>query len=100
MRPVAMPTALLATLVAAAGLALGGAPGWASSAPPSTDLSVKLATKAAPVPGKRVTYQVVVTNKGSNPATRVQTDFTTSTPLSNVTYSIKNGHCYRSAKET
>jgi uncharacterized repeat protein (TIGR01451 family) len=99
MRPVTTSAAFLATLVAAAGFALGGAPGWASSAT-STDLTVKLENKVDATPGKRVAYQVTVMNKGSHPASRVQIDFTTSVALSNVTYSIKNGHCYRSAKET
>lgn len=85
-------------LLASVGLVLPAAPTWAAT--PSADLGVKLTNKPDAVPGKRVTYQVTVTNNGKAPANRVQVDFTTTAALSNVSYSISNGHCYRSAKET
>jgi hypothetical protein len=40
-----------------------------------------------------------VHNAGQATAARVQIDFTTSTPLGSVGYSIANGHCYRSPSE-
>lgn len=89
---------ILAVLLTSVGLGLAAAPTWGST--PSTDLGVTLENKADAVPGKRVTYQVTVTNKGTATANRVQIDFTTTAALSGVTYSIRNGHCYRSAKET
>jgi Domain of unknown function DUF11 len=78
-----------------------GSPAYASS---STDLGISLANKADAVPGKRVSYQIVVHNAGPATAQRVQIDFYTSTQLSSVEYVISTaaagGHCYRSPKET
>ncbi len=76
---------------------LAATPAYASG---SADLSVRLENKTDAVPGKRINYRVTVHNAGKTAASRVQIDFITSAALSSVTYSIKNGHCYRSPKET
>jgi uncharacterized repeat protein (TIGR01451 family) len=87
-------TTLLSGVFAAA---TGGAPAYASG---SADLTVKLENKVDAVPGKRIDYKVTVHNAGTTTASRVQIDFITSAALGSVTYSVRNGHCYRSPKET
>lgn len=96
---------LLLDVLLVAGLVLGGhaVSGFAATpvhASGATDLSVKLSNKADAVPGKRVNYQVLVHNGGPRAAAGVQIDFITTAPLASVTYSIRNGHCYRSPTET
>jgi hypothetical protein len=91
----------LLTMVAMAVPVVFASPATASS---STDLGITLANKADAVPGKRVSYQIVVHNAGPATARRVQIDFYTSTQLNSVQYAISTaaagGHCYRSPKET
>jgi uncharacterized repeat protein (TIGR01451 family) len=90
---------MMAVIVLAAAVASGaliGAPAYAAS---TADLVVTLSNKVDAAAGKRVTYTVVVTNKGPSRATGVQIDFTTSAALSSVRYAIANGHCYRSPRE-
>ncbi len=87
---------LTAGLIGAA-LLVPAIPAYAST---PTDLSVKLTNAVDAVPGKRVSYLVVVHNNGPKTAQRVQVDFTTTTSMKSVEYKIKNGHCYRSPRET
>jgi hypothetical protein len=98
-----MGLAPLAAGAAAAVILLSAAP--ASAAPAASpgqtaDLYVSISNKSDAVAGQRVSYQVVVRNRGPLPAVRVQIDFTTTAPLSSIEYTIGNGHCYRSPQET
>ena len=89
--------ASLVTLAAiVAGSLLAAAPAYAAS---TTDLTVALKNPVDAVAGKRVTYSIVVTNRGPSKARGVEIEFATSAKLGSVKYKISNGHCYRSPKE-
>lgn len=91
---------LVASLVTVAAIVVGSllaaAPAYAAS---TTDLTVSLKNPVDAVAGKRVTYSIVVTNRGPSKAKGVEIDFATSAKLGSVKYKISNGHCYRSPKE-
>src|SRR5262245_60894614 len=63
----------------------------AQAQPPATDLTISVTNKADAHPGQPITYEVVVRNNGPVAASRVQFDFTTTTPLTSVRYTIGNG---------
>jgi hypothetical protein len=89
--------AFLVTLAAvSAGSFLAAAPAYAAS---TTDLTVSLTNKVDAVAGRRVTYTIVVTNRGPSKAKGVEIDFATSAKLGSPAYKISNGHCYRSPSE-
>ena len=91
---------LVASLVALcailAGSLLAAAPAYAAS---TTDLTVKLTNSVDAVAGKRVTYRIVVTNRGPSKAKGVEITFVTSARLGSVKYKISNGHCSRGPKK-
>ena len=88
--------ASLVTLCAIlAGSLLAAAPAYAAS---TTDLTVKLTNSVDAVAGKRVTYRVVVTNRGPSKAKGVMITFVTSAKLGSVKYKISNGQCFLSPK--
>ena len=66
----------------------------------STDVSVQLTNAVDAQPGKRVSYQVLVHNKGPHTAKRVRIDFTTTASMKSIKYTIYNGHCHRAPRET
>lgn len=90
-------TAPLVAVGLVTGMAFAPAPAYASS---SADLTVTLANKVDAKPGRRVSYQVVVRNKGPATAAGVRIDFTTSATLRSVTYRASKGRCHRSPRET
>jgi hypothetical protein len=79
-----------------AGSLLAAAPAYAAS---TTDLTVTLTNKVDAVAGKRVTYRVVVTNRGPSKATGAMITFVTSVKLGSVKYKISNGHCFLGPKK-
>jgi len=79
-----------------AGSLLAAAPAYAAS---TTDLTVKLTNSVDAVAGKRVTYRVVVTNRGPSKAKGVMITFVTSAKLGSVRYKISNGQCFLSPKK-
>jgi len=89
--------ALLVTLAAVlAGSLFAAAPAYAAS---TTDLTVSLTNSVDAVAGKRVTYRVVVTNRGPSKAKGVMITFVTSAKLRSVKYKISNGHCFLGPKK-
>ena len=89
---------ILGVLVASTSAVLIAAP--AQAATKSTDLSVTLANKPDAVPGKKITYTIVVRNNGVHAAGRVRIDFRTTAALGRLNYKISKGRCSRSPKET
>ena len=90
---------LVRSLVVAA--VVGGV-GFVSTAPayarPSggnftSDLAVRLENRVDGVPGKRVTYTVVVTNRGPSPAKGIDISYRTSVSLQNIEAKINLGTC-------
>jgi hypothetical protein len=89
---------ILGVLVASTSAVLIAAP--AQAATKSTDLRVTLVNKPDAVPGKKITYTIVVHNDGVHAAGRVRIDFKTSAALGKLKYKISKGRCSRSPKET
>lgn len=78
-----------------AGTLLAAAPAYAAS---TTDLRVTLTNQVDAVAGKRVTYRIVVTNRGPSKAKGVMITFVTSAKLGSVKYKISNGQCFLGPK--
>ena len=99
-RPVRTRRRLVASLVTlgvvVAGSLLTAAPAYAAS---TTDLTVTLTNRVDAVAGKRVTYRIVVTNRGPSKAKGVEVTFATSAKLGSVKYKISNGQCSRGPKK-
>lgn len=83
-------TVLLGTLISGAALS---SPAYAAS---GTDLQVSLRNKAEPVAGKKISYVISIKNAGPAQADHVEIEFKTTAALDKITYSIDDGHCYRS----
>ncbi|HKD97106.1 MAG TPA: hypothetical protein VKB69_05815, partial [Micromonosporaceae bacterium] len=96
------PVARSLAVAVLAGMALTGTalPASAQAAATSTDVSVQLTNAVDAQPGKRVSYQVLVHNKGPHTAKRVRIDFTTTASMKSIKYTIYNGHCHRAPRET
>jgi Domain of unknown function DUF11 len=96
-RFVASSVTLAAVLAVLAGsLFAAAAPAYAAS---TTDLTVSLTNTVDAVAGKRVTYHIIVTNRGPSKAKGVEITFATSAKLRSIKYKISNGRCTRSPKK-